>query len=569
MNEWDDSSLLREYAEHNSEAAFGVLVARHLNKVYSVALRQTGNAHAAEEITQAVFVILARKSRQLDQRVILSGWLYQTARLAAVTFIRSQVRRARREQEAQLQTNVNEATDRDWMLIAPLLETAMAGLSKTDRHAVVLRYFDNKSIGEVATALGANEEAARRRVSRAVEKLRRFFVKRGIVLPAAALAAMIAANATQAAPATLAVSVTDLAAAQGATATGSTLALVHGSLKLMNWFKFKLAAGTAMALIMAGILVLSVFFKPIPPAPPGPNSVADVLEHSPLISRMRFEMTRFEPVHQHVLPTRASTNSIEVALGPSRAYEAGWIGNDFYYHDPVGNRLSGREGNWYWQMPYSNIVIKTWVEPGTPPRAEAMSSVDDLDQLAEVLNLGIKDLAPETLHWDGDTFTGHHLHHIFMTSKQAGSLRSSLMYGHLNRRHGVVTGITIHEGFPDGQKYILQFQYDDHARLPFGIPNVITRTLYFGTNLVLEKKITFLDVQPADSHQPKLACTLSQQPYHTGEYMQVFSNNDNYVVRGDGSQELVELKPPYAGIFHPTDNQTLPRFSPGSLPSAK
>jgi DNA-directed RNA polymerase specialized sigma24 family protein len=97
MHELDDTALLREYVERDSEEAFVEIVTRHVNKVYSVALRQTGNPHSAEEITQAVFVILARKSRHLGRRVILSGWLYQTARLTGVTFIRSEIRRARRE----------------------------------------------------------------------------------------------------------------------------------------------------------------------------------------------------------------------------------------------------------------------------------------------------------------------------------------------------------------------------------------------------------------------------------------------------------------------------------------
>ena len=108
MQELDDTALLREYVERNSEEAFAALVTRHVNKVYSVALRLTGNPHSAEEITQAVFVILAKKSRQLGKRVILSGWLYQTARLTAMTFIRGGIRRARREQEAYMQTALNE-----------------------------------------------------------------------------------------------------------------------------------------------------------------------------------------------------------------------------------------------------------------------------------------------------------------------------------------------------------------------------------------------------------------------------------------------------------------------------
>src|ERR1051326_1250738 len=125
MRELDDISLLREYVDHESEDAFAALVARHVNKVYSVALRHTRNPHQAEEITQAVFVILARKSRNLGNGVVLSGWLYQTARLSAATFIRSEFRRIRREQEAFMETIVNQNESDVWPEIAPLLDAAM------------------------------------------------------------------------------------------------------------------------------------------------------------------------------------------------------------------------------------------------------------------------------------------------------------------------------------------------------------------------------------------------------------------------------------------------------------
>jgi RNA polymerase sigma factor (sigma-70 family) len=157
MQELDDIALLRQYVDQNSEEAFAALVSRHVNKVYSVALRHTRNPHQAEEITQAVFVILAKKSPQLDRKVVLSGWLYETSRLTAITFMRSDIRRARREQEACMQTLLNEEESDVWPQIAPLLDTAIAGLSETDRHAVVLRFFDGKSMKEVGVALGASE----------------------------------------------------------------------------------------------------------------------------------------------------------------------------------------------------------------------------------------------------------------------------------------------------------------------------------------------------------------------------------------------------------------------------
>ncbi len=132
MQELDDIALLREYVERGSEEAFAVLVARHVNKVYSIALRHTRNPHWAEEITQAVFVILARKSRDLGQGVILSGWLCRTARLAAVTLIRGEIRRARREQEACMQNQSHDTEPEIWPQIAPLLDAA--DCRARDRH---------------------------------------------------------------------------------------------------------------------------------------------------------------------------------------------------------------------------------------------------------------------------------------------------------------------------------------------------------------------------------------------------------------------------------------------------
>ena len=224
MLELDDNLLLKEYVEHGSEEAFARLVARHVNKVYSIALRHTRNAHQAEEITQAVFVLLARKSRQLDKRVILSGWLCRTARLSAVTFVRSEIRRTRREQEAHMQNLLNESESEVWPQIAPLLDAAMAGLSESDHDAVALRFFDGKSMKEIGAALGASEDATKMRVNRAVEKLRSFFTRRGIVCSAAALTAALSANSVHAAPIGLAVTISTAAVHAGLTLTTTATA---------------------------------------------------------------------------------------------------------------------------------------------------------------------------------------------------------------------------------------------------------------------------------------------------------------------------------------------------------
>ena len=161
MTELADHELLAEFARNESEAAFAELTGRYVNLVYSAGLRYTGNPHHAEEITQAVFIVLARKAGSLRRGTILSGWLYQTARLTAANFIKGEIRREQREQEAYMQSTLNEPDSNVWqqsaLQIAPLLDEAMGKLGETDRNAVVLRYFENKTAQAAGVALKRNE----------------------------------------------------------------------------------------------------------------------------------------------------------------------------------------------------------------------------------------------------------------------------------------------------------------------------------------------------------------------------------------------------------------------------
>jgi uncharacterized protein (TIGR03435 family) len=249
MTELDDHELLAEYARTGSEAAFAVLVARYVNLVHSAAWRFTGNPHHAEEITQAVFIILARKAGGLRRGTMLSGWLYQTARLTAANFVKGEIRRQRREQEAYMQSILTEPEPAAWKQIAPLLDEAMGWLGETDRNAIVLRFFENKTARQVAAALKLNEAAAHKRVDRALEKLHRYFARRGVSSTTAIIAGAISANSVQAAPLALAKAVSAVAAAKGATASTSTLTLIKGALKIMAWTKAKTA-------IVSGVVVL-------------------------------------------------------------------------------------------------------------------------------------------------------------------------------------------------------------------------------------------------------------------------------------------------------------------------
>ncbi len=251
MSELDDHQLLAEFARAESEPAFAALVARYVNLVFSTACRFTGNPHHAEEITQAVFIILARKAGKLSPQVVLSGWLYQAARLTSANFMKSEIRRQRREQEACMQSTLNESHANAWHAIAPLLDEAMGTLGQTDRDAVVLRYFENKSAAEIGAALRMNEETARKRVNRALEKLHRYFSRRGISSTTAIIAGAISANSVHAAPVALAKTVTAVTMAKGAAISASTLTLAKGALKIMAWTNAKTAMVAGAAALLA------------------------------------------------------------------------------------------------------------------------------------------------------------------------------------------------------------------------------------------------------------------------------------------------------------------------------
>lgn len=256
----DDLTLLREFAATRSETAFAQLVARHLPLVHSAALRRTGDAALAEEVAQAVFLILARKAGELGPKTILTGWLYRTTRYAAADALKQQHRRQQREHQAYMETTFNPPeTDDAWQQIAPVLETAMDGLNERDRHAVLLRFFENQTLTEVGAALGMTEDGARLRVNRALEKLRAKLGKAGVTLGAALIASAVATNSAQAAPVGLAAKVS-MIAAKGAATTTAITTLVKGTLKIMAWTKAKIAiaAGVSVLLAVGGATTITV-----------------------------------------------------------------------------------------------------------------------------------------------------------------------------------------------------------------------------------------------------------------------------------------------------------------------
>jgi len=243
----NDAELLRAYADEKSESAFGELVRRHVNLVYSIALRQCGgDAHLAEDVAQKVFTDLARKAGQLSGYAVLGGWLYRSAQFAASDVVRAERRRRAREQEASAMQNLLSsnpaAGDADWQKLAPVLDQAIGELAAPDRDAVVLRFFEGRPFAEIGATLRLTEDAARMRVERALDKLRAALGRRGITSTSAALATALANQAAVQIPAGLAATLTSVALT-GAGASVGPIGFLFGLSKLKTAAAFAVVLG--------------------------------------------------------------------------------------------------------------------------------------------------------------------------------------------------------------------------------------------------------------------------------------------------------------------------------------
>ncbi len=249
MNSLTDQQLLRDYSAHRSEPAFAELVRRHVDLVYSAALRMVRDSQLAEDVTQGTFMALAKNAHELADHPVLSGWLHRTAQNLAAKIIRTDTRRRAREQEAAtMNALLSPESDAPWEHIAPHLDNALDELSEPDRDALLLRYFERKSAREMAQILGVSDEAAQKRVTRAVERLRELFARRGVAVGAGGLAVIITGNAVQAAPAGLAVAICSAAMA-GTALTTTTIATATKAIAMTTIQK---AIVTAALTVVAG-----------------------------------------------------------------------------------------------------------------------------------------------------------------------------------------------------------------------------------------------------------------------------------------------------------------------------
>jgi len=194
-----DAELLLDYRDTGDEEAFGEIVRRYADFVYSAALRQVGPENA-RDVAQVTFTDLARKAASLDASTILAGWLYRATRFAAMEQLRRDRRRSSREKQAMESQEFSQETCSDWSAIRQLLDESIASLSEEDRNALLLRFFRNESLTKVGAMLGVSEDAAQKRVSRALGRLREFLIGRGINTTTEALSVAIATNSVQAAP---------------------------------------------------------------------------------------------------------------------------------------------------------------------------------------------------------------------------------------------------------------------------------------------------------------------------------------------------------------------------------
>ena len=256
-----DFELLQQYAELGSGGAFATLVEKYTNLVYSAALRQTGNRQDAEDVSQVVFMILSRKAGAIRRNTILSGWLVRTTRFVALNARRKRVHRWQAETEvmSQHQTETEEA----WAQIAPILDEALVSLSERDRAATMLRFFEQKSFKEIAETMGSSDDAVQKQVSRAIEKLRSFFVKRGVIVPSVLVVSAITSRAVHAAPDGLTVSISASAAA-GASAASSLSGLAKVSLSALEASSARkvLVRITAASLALFLVLIAGYVLRP-------------------------------------------------------------------------------------------------------------------------------------------------------------------------------------------------------------------------------------------------------------------------------------------------------------------
>jgi RNA polymerase sigma factor (sigma-70 family) len=381
-----DAELIGAYAKNRSEEAFAELVERRIGFVYGTALRQTGgDAHAAQDVTQAVFSLVARKAATLAHHESLSGWLYTTATYTARRAWRDAQSRRKREQEAAIMNEIEKdgathtaraahvaydghgdaahGAHGDTDRLRPLLDEALGALREGEREAVLLRFFEGRGFAEIGAALKMSEDAARMRVARAVEKMRGRFARRGVTSTAAAVGTLMTAEAAQGAPAGLAASVSAGAVSAG----GAMTAITGAGAFLIFMSSAKITMLTVLALCIAGG---TAYYGARRQRMAEENLAAAKAENARLLGQLAAAGRKTEFLKGHATPAMRSTpENTRAAIMAGRKLLA--------EHPEVRAKLdaAGRAGN---------FASSFWVA------REMGLSADQSDALAEICAEGIR-----------------------------------------------------------------------------------------------------------------------------------------------------------------------------------
>jgi RNA polymerase sigma factor (sigma-70 family) len=264
----DDSELLSSYSHDRNPSALRQIVERHIDFVYSAALRQTGDPHFAQDITQAVFVLFAQRAWRLKPDVVIKGWLFNTARFVIANARRADSRRRKHEQEAAAMRSeiVAEGKVSD---VSAHLDEALAGLAEKDRRVLLLRYFENLPITSLGELLGVSENAAQKRVTRALERVKEVLVRRGASVTGASVGGVLASSALEVAPAHLARVTVDVALHGNAANSVSVFSLAKGAAREMIRVKAQmLAIPSAVAATCIATAVIIANGQPRSTTPP-------------------------------------------------------------------------------------------------------------------------------------------------------------------------------------------------------------------------------------------------------------------------------------------------------------
>jgi RNA polymerase sigma factor (sigma-70 family) len=373
----DDAELLSRYALNGDEAAFSELVQRCLPLVYSAALRQVRRPEIAEEVAQVVFVILARKAKRLNRDVILSGWLYQTTRYASHRAIRTEIRRIKREREAAQQGAQMEQSETKWNTVEPMLDDLMARLREQDRLVLVLRFFEGQSLAQIGDRLGTSEDAAQKRVARALDRLRTLFSKKSVPTSTAVLASLLGNHSVGAVPVGLAAGVVVTATSSAAAIAPLTATLLKSTLIMMTWIKIKTLApvGAAFA-VAASVPIVGLHSQKVAleeenrALQAATIAVADYASKSEELDVLKLKVAEFEALREqaaevHLLRARVSQMSQE------RKAMIGQI-------DALKKALPTR---------VMNTEVSTGVDQIDPAAEQRIAVMSSLKQLALALHL--------------------------------------------------------------------------------------------------------------------------------------------------------------------------------------